>query len=323
MKPATLLAAAALLLAAAPTRAATEWNLPTAYPVDNYHTQTVMQFAKDVAAATGGELKITVHPNGSLFKAPEIKRAVQSGQAQAGEVLISIHENEDPIFGADVVPFLATSFPAAMKLWQAQKPLLEAKLAEQSIKLLYAVAWPPQGIYAKKALNRVEDMQGLKWRAYNVGTSRIGELVGAQPVTIQAAELPQALATGVVNAYMSSGSTGYDTKSWETLTHYYDTQAWLPKNVVFVNQEAFDALEPPVQEAVLKAAMVAEALGWKTAEEKTAWYLDQFRAHGMQVQPPGPELKAGFEKIGEQLTADWLAEAGEEGQALIEAYRKP
>ncbi|HEX2509083.1 MAG TPA: TRAP transporter substrate-binding protein, partial [Microvirga sp.] len=272
--------------------------------------------------ATGGKLQITVHANASLFKAPEIKRAVQTGQAQMGEVLMSLHENEDPLYGLDVVPFLATSFDQARKLWAAQKPPLEKKLAGQGLVLLYAVAWPPQGIYAKKDLNTVEDMKGLKWRAYNVGTSRIAELVGAQGVTIQAAELPQALATGVVNSFMSSGSTGYDSKVWESLTHFYDTQAWLPKNMVIVNKAAFDALDAATKDAVLKAAKAAEDRGWKVAQEKTKWYTDQLAAKGMKVLPPSPELKAGFQKIGEQLTQDWLKKAGADGQAIVDAYRK-
>jgi TRAP-type C4-dicarboxylate transport system substrate-binding protein len=223
------LACAGLLAAlslAAPASAQTKWNLPAAYPADNFHTENLNLFAKDVAEATGGKLQITVHANASLFKAPEIKRAVQTGQAQIGEVLASLHENEDPVYGLDVVPFLATSFDQAKKLYDAQKPGLEKKLAGQGLMLLFAVPWPPQGIYAKKDLNTVEDLRGTKWRAYNPGTARIAELVGAQPVTVQAAELPQALATGVVNAFMTSGATGYDSKVWETLSHFYDTQAW-------------------------------------------------------------------------------------------------
>jgi TRAP-type C4-dicarboxylate transport system substrate-binding protein len=313
--------AGALLLSASAS-AQTKWNLPAAYPADNFHTENLTQLAKDVADATGGKLQITVHANASLFKAPEIKRAVQTGQAQMGEVLMSLHENEDPLYGLDVVPFLATSFDQARKLWAAQKPPLEKKLAGQGLVLLYAVAWPPQGIYAKKDLNTVEDMKGLKWRAYNVGTSRIAELVGAQGVTIQAAELPQALATGVVNSFMSSGSTGYDSKVWESLTHFYDTQAWLPKNMVIVNKAAFDALDAATKDAVLKAAKAAEDRGWKVAQEKTKWYTDQLAAKGMKVLPPSPELKAGFQKIGEQLTQDWLKKAGADGQAIVDAYRK-
>jgi TRAP-type C4-dicarboxylate transport system substrate-binding protein len=320
----SLLLAAGLAIAAltTPAMAQTKWDLPAAYPADNPHSENLSLFAKDVAAATGGKLTITVHPGASLFKAPDIKRAVQTGQAQIGEVLISLHENEDPIFGVDVVPFLATSYPEAMKLWKASKPAIEKKLAAQGLMLLFAVPWAPQGIYAKKEINSIEDMKGLKWRAYNVGTARIGELVGAQVVTVQAADLAQALATGVVNSFITSAATGYDSKSWETMTHFYDTQAWIPKNVTFVNKAAFDKLPKADQDAVLKAAATAETRGWKMWEEKSGWYLDQLKSHGMKVQPPSAKLKEGLAKVGETLTADWLKKAGADGKAVIDAYKK-
>jgi TRAP-type C4-dicarboxylate transport system substrate-binding protein len=322
-KVAALLAGMALFAASAlPAQAQTKWNLPAAYPQDNPHTVNLLAFTKAVEQATGGKLQITVHPAASLFKAPEIKRAVQTGQTQIGEVLISIHENEDPVFGLDVVPFLATSYPAAKKLWQASRPAIEKKFASQGMMVLFGVPWGPQGIYAKKDINSLDDMKGLKWRAYNVGTSRIADIVGAQPVTIQAAELPQALATGVVNAFMTSGSTGYDSKAWETMTHYYDTQAWIPKNLTFVNKAAFDALDKPTQDAVLKAAATAEESGWKLAEEKATWYLEQLKANKMKVVPPSDALKSGLQKVGEQLTADWQKKAGADGQAIIDAYKK-
>ena len=317
-----LAAFAAGTLAANPASAQTKWNLPAAYPADNPHSENLALFAKDVAAATGGKLEITVHPGASLFKAPDIKRAVQTGQAQIGEVLISLHENEDPIYGVDVIPFLATSYPESKKLWLASKPAIEKKLAAQGLMVLFAVPWAPQGIYAKKEINTVDDMKGLKWRAYNVGTARIGELVGAQVVTVQAAELAQALATGVVNSFITSAATGYDSKAWESMTHFYDTQAWIPKNITFVNKAAFDALDKPTQAALLKAAAAAETRGWKMWEEKSGWYLDQLKAHGMKVLPPSPALKAGLKKVGDQLTADWLKKAGPDGQAVLAAYKK-
>lgn len=307
---------------AGPALAQTKWNLPSAYPADNLHTENLAQFAKDVETATGGKLVITLHPNASLFKAPEIKRAVQTGQAQAGEVIISIHENEDPVFGVDVVPFLATSFDQSKKLWVASRPALEKKLATQGIKVLYAMPWPPQGLFSKMPVEKVEDLKGAKWRAYNPGTSRIGEMVGAQAVTVQQAELAQALATGVVNALITSSATGNDVKIWESVPNFYDIQAWLPKNVVFVNQAAFDALDKPTQEAVLKAAAAAEERGWKLSEAKTKGYMDTLAAKGMKVVPPSPELKAGFEKIGGTLSEAWLAKAGATGQEIIAAYKK-
>ncbi len=307
---------------AGPAAAQTVWNLPAAYPNTNFHTENLMEFAKDVERLTNGKLKITVHGNASLFKAPEIKRAVVTGQAQVGEVLLSIHENENPLFGIDVVPFLATSYADSKKLWETARPEISKALDAQGLTVLFAVPWPPQGIYAKKELNTIADMRGLKWRAYNVGTTRIAQLVGAQALTIQAAELPQALATGVVDSFMSSGSTGYDSKAWETLTHFYDTQAWLPNNVTFVNKAAFAALDKPTQDAVLKAAADAEARGRKISEEKTNWYLKELAAKGMKVQPPTAQFKTELAKVGEQLTADWLQKAGATGKAVVDAFKK-
>ncbi len=305
-----------------PALAQTKWNLPNAYGPGNFHTQNLNQFAEEVKKATNGALDITIHANASLFKATEIKRAVQTGQAQAGEVLISLHENEDPVFGLDVVPFLATSFADARLLWLAQKPAVEMRLGAQGLLVLYAVAWPPQGVFAKKDINTVEDLRGTKWRAYNVGTSRIGEIVGAQAVTVQAAELPQALATGVVNAFMTSGATGVDSKVWETMTHYYDTQAWIPKNVVFVNKAAFDALPAAQKDALMKAAAAAEERGWKMAEETTRSSLATLKERGMKVLEPSPALRDGLKKIGDQLTNDWVKRAGADGQAVVDAFRK-
>ncbi|MGZ5098076.1 MAG: TRAP transporter substrate-binding protein [Usitatibacter sp.] len=251
MKPskATLALFAALLATAA--AAQTKWDMPTPYGATNFHTENIAQFAADVDKATAGKLKITVHSNASLFKAPEIKRAVQGNQAQIGEILVSGYSNEDPVYGVDSVPFLATSYADAAKLWKASRKAIEERFAKQGMMVLFSVPWPPQGIYSSKPLNAVVDMKGLKMRTYNPYTSRIAELAGAQPVTIQVAELAQAFATGAVNANITSGATGYDTKAWEVVKYYYDTQAWLPKNIVFVNRQAFDALDKASQQALL------------------------------------------------------------------------
>jgi TRAP-type C4-dicarboxylate transport system substrate-binding protein len=315
-------AAAALALAAGPALAQVKWDLPTAYPATNFHTENIAQFAADVAKASGGKLAITVHPGASLFKAPEIKRAVQAGQAQIGEILLVNFSNEDPLYGIDGVPFLATSYADAMKLWRASRKPLEDLLAKQGMRVLFTVPWPPQGVYSKKPLASVADMKGLKWRSYSPQTARIGELIGAQPVTIQAAEVAQALATGAMDSMITSGATGYDTKVFEHVKNFYDAQAWLPKNAVIVSARAFDALDKATQDAVLKAAADAEARGWKISEEKTAWYLDQLRKNGMNVAPPSADLKSGLQKVGDTMLEEWLQKAGPAGRQVIDAYRK-
>ena len=316
-------AAVAAALTAAPASAQIKWTLPSAYPADNFHTENLSAFARDVADVTGGKLAITVHPNASLFPAPAIKSAVRIGQAQMGEILISLHDNEDAVYGVDVVPFLAASYDEARKLWAASRPVIERKFAAQGLMVLYAVPWPPQGIYASKEINSVDDMKGLSWRVYNSGTQRIAQIVDAYPVTIQAADLRRALATGLINALMTSGATGYDAKVWESMSYFYDTQAWLPKNVTFVNKAAYDQLDQPTQQALLKVAAAAEARGWWRSQDRTKWYLEQLTANGMRVLPPSGALKTGLLRIGKQLTAEWVAKAGADGRAVIDAYKKP
>ena len=319
-----LTAAAALLsLAVPPALAQTKWDLPAGYPATNFHTVNLNDFANDIDKATGGKLKITVHANGALFKAPEIKRAVQGGQAQAGEILLANFQNEWQLFGVDALPFLADSYDEAMKLYKVQKPFLEKKLAEQGMALLYAVPWPPQGIYVKKPINSGADLKGVKWRAYSPSTARIAELVGAQPVTVQAAELSQAMATGVVESYMSSGSTGFDTKTYEHIKYWYDTQAWLPKNGVIVNKAAFDALDAPTKAAVLKAAADAEVRGLAASKKANTDSLDKLKANGMSIVTPSAQLTADMKKVGDVMTKEWLEKAGAEGKAVVDAYLKP
>lgn len=302
--------------------AQTKWDLPGAYPASNFHSENMVAFANDVDKATNGKLKIVVHAGASLFKAPEIKRAVQGGQAQMGEILMTNLENEDAIFGVSGVPFIATSYDLSNKLYKASKKYVESRLDKQGLMLLYSVPWPPQGIYSKKPLNSAADLKGIKWRSYSPVTSRLGEMLGAQSVTIQAAEVSQAFATGVVESMISSGATGYDSKIFEHVKYWYDTQAWLPLNAVIVNKAAFAALDKATQDAVLKAGADAEMRGWKVSAEKNGWFIDQLKQKGMTIAPPTPAFNAELRKIGETLAADWAKKGGADAQAILEAYLK-
>ncbi|NYT60897.1 TRAP transporter substrate-binding protein [Alcaligenaceae bacterium] len=320
-KTLALLTATSAAAFAFSAQAVTKWDLPSAYPASNLHTQNLEQFIKDVNKLSGGDFQITLHSNASLYKAPEIKRAVQGNQAQIGEILLTNFANEDPVYALDGLPFLATGYDAAWKLYQAQKDLLNKKLAAQGMMSLYTVAWPPQGIFANKDINSVADLKGVKWRAYSPVTARIAELVGAQPVTIQQSELAQAMATGVVNAFMTSGSTGWDTKTYEYIKKFYDTQAWLPKNAVIVNKKAFDALSEGNKKALLQAGEEAEKRGWALSKEKTQWYLDNLAKNGMEIIKPTPELMQGLDKVGDTMLTEWIQKAGPDGQKVIDTFR--
>ena len=320
----TAAATATLMLGAlAPaTVLAEKWDMPMAYADSNFHTQNGKAFAEAVGVATGGKLEIVVHGGGSLFKGGEIKRAVRTGQAPIGERLLSAHQNENILFGFDSVPFLATSYEDSKKLWAAARPRLEKILDEQDLVLLYAVPWPPQGLYFNKEVKSKADSQGIKFRSYNSATARLAELMGMQPVQIEAAELSQALATGVAEAFVSSGSTGYDRKVWEHLSHFYEVNAWLPRNTVFVNKDAWNALDKQTRNIVKGVALLAEAAGTARSEQLSGWYLSQLAANGMTVQAARGQLIDDLQSIGKTMTSEWLRDAGSDGKAIVDAFHQ-
>lgn len=313
--------AAALLLWAGTAHAAEKWNMPTAYGNANYHTQNAKLFAEAVGVCTGGKLDIVVHGGGSLIKGGEIKRAVQTGEAPIGERLLSAHQNENAIFGFDSVPLLATSFEASEKLWQAARDRLTKILAAQNLVLLYSVPWPPQGMYFKRAIGGVADMRGIKFRAYNAATARFAALAGMPSVHIELVELDRALASGRVEAFITSSATGYYHKLWKRMSHFYDLRAWVPRNYVFAGKRAFEALDAHAQNCLRSSALLAEAAGTARARELTGFYLEQLAAGGMSVQKPGERLAADLKKIGETMSAEWTKAAGAEGAAIIKAFR--
>jgi TRAP-type C4-dicarboxylate transport system substrate-binding protein len=315
-----ILAGAVAMTAATTMASAETWDMPVAYPAGNFHTETAESFAACVADGTGAEVEIVVHPNGSLFPGNDIKRAVQTGQAPIGERLLSAHANENALFGFDSIPVLATSFDESVRLMEAAKPALTELLDSQSLVYLYSVPWPPQGLYANKEVGSVADLEGLKFRAYNAATARIAELASMQPVQIEAAELSQALATGVAEAFISSGATGYDEKVWEHLSHFYTVDAWLPRNTVFANKDAFDALPAEQQQMMRDCANQASEEGLFKAKELTGFYLDGLKEGGMAVEPPGDQLRADLKAIGETMTAEWLESAGDQGKAIVDSF---
>jgi TRAP-type C4-dicarboxylate transport system substrate-binding protein len=302
--------------------AETKWDMPVPYPANNFHTKNHVQFAQDVDKATNGSLKIQVHPAGSLIKHPEIKRAVRQGSAPIGEILATLAANEAPVYGFDSLPFLATGYPGAKKLYAVQRPFLEKQLASEGLMLLYSEPWPPQGLYAKRELKSVDDLKGLKFRTYNPMIGRIAALAGAIPTQIEVPDLPTAFATGRVDVMITSASTGVDTKAEDYLTHYHDTQAWLPRNIVFVNKAAFEKLSAVEKKAVQDAAKTAEERGWKLSEEEMTIKTNALRAAKIIVLPPSDALKAGLSKIGETIAAEWAASAGADGKAMLDAYKK-
>ncbi|MBL4628377.1 MAG: TRAP transporter substrate-binding protein [Roseicyclus sp.] len=301
--------------------AAEVWDMPMAYSGSNFHSVTGGEFAQCATTGTGGDIEIVTHPGGSLFAGADIKRAIQTGQVQIGERLLSGHQNEDALFGFDSIPFLVGSFDEHAMLWEAAQPAITELLEGQNLHLIYSVPWPPQGLYFNQEVNSVADMEGIRFRSYNNATNRLAELTGMLPVTIEAAEISQAFATGVASSMVSSGATGYDRRVWESLSHFYSVDAWLPRNYIMVNAEVWEGTSEANQNVINGCAELAEYAGTWRAREYTGFTLAGLAAGGMSVQPAGDALMDELRAIGDTMTAEWLEATGEEGQAIVDAYR--
>jgi TRAP-type C4-dicarboxylate transport system substrate-binding protein len=302
--------------------AQTKWDMPTPYGDATFHTKNVRAFAEDVKNASGGKFEITVHSAGSLVKHPEIKASVRRGVAPIGELLISLHANESPIYSVDSVPFLASGYDQAKKLYHAQRPFLEKKLGEEGLMLIYSVPWPSQGIYAKKEIKSLEDLTGLRFRTYNPATQRIAALTGAIPTQVEVPDIPTAFATNRVESMITSPTTGVDSKVWDFLSHFHHTQAWLPRNVVIVSKDAFDKLSDADKKAVTEAAKAAETRGWDMSAGETDKALKVLADNKVTVVQPSDALKKGFAEVGKTMAEEWEKSAGADGKALLDSYRK-
>ncbi|HAB39604.1 MAG TPA: C4-dicarboxylate ABC transporter substrate-binding protein [Rhodobacteraceae bacterium] len=299
---------------------AQNWDMPMAYAATNYHSEQGVIFADRVREYTDGAINITVHPGGSLFGGGDIKRAVQTGQVPIGERFMSAHANEAPLLGWDNLPFIATSYADNAKLWDAARDSVNAQLADLNLVALYTCPWPGQGFYFNKEVASSADTQGIKFRSYNSATATFAQELGMIPVQIEAAELSQALATGVASSFISSGSTGYDRKVWEHLSHYYKVNAWLPRNYVMVNTQVWDELDDATKSAIQKAADETAASCAAKSEDLANFYFEELEKNGMTVENASPEFLKELETIGEKMTKEWLVNAGDSGQAIIDAY---
>ena len=319
-----LLAALAAFLALGAGGAAaqgTHWIMASAYAEGAYHTRNIRAFIEDVERETQGRLAIHLHPTATLLPMPQIKRGVQQGQVQAGEILLNVYGNEDPFFDVDGVPFLADTWPAAAALHEATLPYIRARLERQGLTLLYMVPWASQGLYTRAELRGVEDLRGQRLRAYNALTSRFAELMGAVPVTVQAAEVAQAFATNVISAMLTSAQTGVDTSAWDYARVFTDVGGMRSRNVVFANSRAFAALDEATRVAVRAAAGRAEARGWEMARSSETEMAARLRERGMGTPEPTAQLMAQLRAIGARQTKEWLQRAGPEGEQMVQRYR--
>jgi TRAP-type transport system periplasmic protein len=296
------------------------WKLATGYRAESFHGRNLSQFADDVKAVTKGQLQIELHPNSSLVKLPEIRAAVEADKVQAGESIMSGLTQDIPTSGADSVPFVVSTYADAQRLWKVQRPLTEKAFAQRGLKVLYAVPWPPQGLHSKKQITTMQDFKGSTMRTYNPSTQRIAELLGAKGVDVPMVEVGKALKEGRMDSMITSAVTGAENKVWGDIKYYYEINAWFPKNIVYVNAKAFNALSAPVQNTVMVTAALAEQRGWQMSQKAALDATEELRLNGVKIERMPHGIESDLKRLGEKFSREWVSSVGTEANAIFTPY---
>lgn len=320
MKFAAILMASMLGLSGHAHAQGADWKIATGYAPELFHTQNIDEFARAVRTATNGQLRLQLHANNTLVPLAQIPQAVRDSKSEVGEMIMTNLVKDIPIAGADAVPFVVGSYADARKLWRWQRPLIEKHFEKHGFKVLFAVPWPPQGLYTTEPVKGVGGLRGAKMRTYNSTTKRIAELMGASPVEVTLANLPQAMERGEINTMITSAVTGVDVKAWRHMKHYYEIYAWIPKNIVFANLTAFQKLPAPLQQTVVEIAAAAEVRGWDRSEVVARTSTDALRANGMKIDTAPAEFSNELKRLGEKFSLEWIRTVGPEANSVFIPY---
>lgn len=296
-------------------------DLATAYPAGNFHVRNLVRLSSELGEATAGKLAVRVHPGGSLVAGPDIRGAVQSGKVACGEVfgpsLASMHGT----FALDAVPFLATTYASARKLWDTVRETCVGELAKQGLTLLFSVPWPPQGLFSAVPLTLASDLQGLRMRENSPPVKRLAELAGMVPVRVETPELAAAAAERRIDLVFTSAAQGLDTQLHESLPYYYEVNAWLPRNVVFMHRATHERLPAAQREALAKVARQAEERGWAASASfarSTTETLVKLR--GVKLGSLTPNVRLRLERVGNQIAGETLRGGGADLLALTGTF---
>ncbi|MDA8443644.1 TRAP transporter substrate-binding protein [Paracidovorax valerianellae] len=321
---ARVLAAAAACASLQPLAAQTPqstWTLASGYPKELFHGVNLRQFAQNVNDRTKGGLVIEVHTDGIAASPSEIVGKVRSGDLAAGEVLLSSMASDTRIAGADAIPFIVHSYDDALRLWNAQRPILQETLDKQGLVILYAVPWPAQGLFTTRPVRSVADLRGSKMRTYNPSTVRLAQLMGATPVDVPTQAIGSAFKDQRLDTMFTSPATGVDSKLWEgPAKYFYNARGWYPKNIVIANKAKWAALPESTRQTVMAAAGEAQKRGWMASEAASTVSLAELASKGIKVNTPEPELRNELRRIGEKFSVEYLRETGAEGNRMLIPY---
>lgn len=314
------LGALLMLAGARSVLAATTWIMASGNPESSYFTQNIRQFIDEVEERSAGELRIDLRANDTLIKHDAIKRAVQTGQVQIGEIRPGVYGNEDPMYILDSIPGVASDYEQARQLLEAQLPYFEDLLGRQGLRALVWAPWPGQGFFTTSPLESLDDMRGKKIRIYSQPTQQMAERLGFRATILPFAEVSQAYATGMIDSLFTSPQTGIDVQIWDYAKHFTYTGTMHNKNAVIVNERAFRSLDEDLQRIVLEAGQRATERGWEMSRRAGAENDEVIESHGVVITDASDDIQQAITAIGDEMLAEWRESAAAPAVEALDRY---
>ncbi|HSF63636.1 MAG TPA: TRAP transporter substrate-binding protein [Paracoccaceae bacterium] len=289
-------ASAALLSCLALTaQAETRLNLADVLPEGNFMVQNALKFAEEVAAATDGEVIISVKAGGALgFKGPDQLSAVRDGLVEMADINISQQVGIDPLFGAEGVPFLIRSMDELKAYHAFLRPVFEGLAEKHNQKILYMVPSPAQYVYLNKDVAVIDDFRGIPVRGADKNTVDIISAIGMNGVVMPWGELIPALASKRVEGVATSATSGVDGKFWEFLKYIYPTNHTWGSNAVTINLDVWNKLDPEDQAAITEVAQRLEPAFWDVSRQGDVNSIEVMKSNGMELKDISPDLAAAL-----------------------------
>lgn len=322
---ASIVLAAGLVTACAqtgPVGPPAKWRLANEYPATSLPGEADTWFAKTVAERTGGRLVVEpVFDAKSGLRTREQVRAVASGAWEMADSFAGALADEHPLFLLSSLPFLTASAADAQRLHDRATAAYERLFAERNQRILYVSPWPASGLWSAVPLDAAS-LKTLKVRTYDATGTDLFRRVAASASVVSFADLPARLASRDVNAVLSSGDGGAGRRLWEHLPHFTEIQYATPVSFGTVNLAAWNRLDAATRRTVEAIGRETTARQWAAMQGRVEVNYKRMLENGMRIErAPSPAVMAALRAAAAEAEAAWLARAGDEGRAILAAYR--
>lgn len=323
-RPLLLACALLLLVPALASAQAARLTMANEYPATSIQGEADARFARAVAERSSKRIEIVhAYDASSGFRSKDMVDAVGRAAVPIGNTYMGALGAVDPVFLLPSLPFLATTPEQGRILADVARPAYERVLARHNQRLLFLSPWPAAGLWANKPIDNAEALKGLRLRTADSSGVLAFKAAGAVPVQVSFADAIPQLKAGQLDAVLSSGDGGAGARLMEVLRHFTAIEYAVTLSMVTINNDAWAALEPALQQAMQAAAAETETRQWEIMKTRVAENYARMRSAGVGITTElSPQYQHALREAGQVAVDDWVKRMGPAATPILEAYRQ-